>query len=444
MTDLGRLLVAADRQARAVLLDGPDPGRAKGLLLGWAEAMESAADTLTASLPDTASHQRDVDVLAQVRQASAAVHSDARRGWPDDQPPDPRASRITGLFAEAAQRLRGRAASAAPRATDVSVSVVHTSWLLTHAVAISVARHADALQRANPTDPQAATVTLLAERVRNVEQLLDVQANRHPAQHPGHPHPDAGLASALSAWSTTMHAVLHRHPDPRHFAIAADVNLALVSRTAALTAAAAQAERLPGDEVRDRLLPALADAARSWTRTRDQWVSLITPDTSGSRPLMDTAIGLRTILRDPDLARAPGTAGVLAAGLAAGVEAAVVSRAGLAHVTEAPAVAVAKLTEEMLAADPDQGFRRFTIWESMSSTEGRDPIAIPGPVRDHLLGRADQTVTASIQARSASSLLLPTSTYAASVMFAAARTDAASRHEPQPRTTSPSPPSLGR
>ena len=444
MTDLGGLLVAADRQARAILLDGPDPGRAKGLLMGWAEAMESAADTLTAIPGVTASQQRDVAFLAQVSQASAAVDAEARRGWPDDQPPDPRASRVTGLFAEAGQRLRERAASASPKATDVSVSVVHTSWLLTHAVAISVARKADARQRTNPGDPQARALTLLAERVRSVEQLLDVQANRRPSPHPGESSPDAGLASVLTTWSTTMNAVLDRQPDPRHYAIAADVNLALVARSAALTATVAQAGRLPGDEVRDRLLPALETAARSWTRTRDRWVSLITPDTSGSRPLMDAAIELRTIIRDPDLARWPDLPGALAAGLAAGVEAAVVSRAGLARLAEAPAVTVAKLTDEMFEARPEQGFSRFSIWQSMPSTEGRAPIAIPGMVRDYMLCQADQTVAASIQARSAGSILMPTSAYAASAMFAAARTGPASRREPPPRTITPSPPSHGR
>ena len=85
---------------------------------------------------------------------------------------------------------------------------------------------------------------------------------------------------------------------------------------------------------------------------------------------------------------------------------------------EAPAVTVAKLTDEMFAAHPDQGFNRFTIWESMARAEGRAPIAIPEQVRAYVLGQADKTVAASIQARSASCFLLPTSTYAASVMFA--------------------------
>ncbi len=443
MNDLGGLLVAADRQAREILLDGPDPVRAKGLLLGWAEAMETAVDTLTAIPGDKASLQQDVDVLTQVSRASAAVHMDARRGWLDDQPPDPRALRVTGLLAKAGQRLRDRTSNPSPEASEVSVSVVHTAWLLTHGVAISLARRVNTLQHANPADPQARAVTLLAERVRSIEQLLDVQANRHPSQQPGEPSPEAGLVSALSAWNNTMHAVLGRHPDPRHYAIAADVNLALLARTASLTSTAAQSERLPADDVRSRLLPALEVAARSWTRTRDQWVSLITPDTSGSRPLMDAAIGLRTILRDPDLARGPNTPGVLAAGLAAGVEAAVVSRTGLARLTEAPAVTVAKLTEEMFAAQPDQGFNRFTIWKSMARAEGRAPIVIPEPVRDYVLGQADQTVAASIQARSASSVLLPTGTYAASVMFIAARTNPVARREPPPRTITP-PPSTGR
>ena len=442
MNDVGRLLVAADRQAREILLDGPDPERAKGLLLGWAEAMETAADTLTAIPDGKTSHQQAAEVLTQVSRASAAVHMDARRGWPDEQPPDPRASRIAGFLAEAGQRLRDRTSNPSPQATEVSVSVVHTTWLLTHGVAISLARRA-ALQRANTADPQAQAVTLLAERVRSIEQLLDVQANRRPSQQPDEPSPDARLVPAMTTWNTTMHAVLDRYPDPCNYAIAADVNLALLARTAALTSTAAQSGRLPADDVRSRLLPALEEAAHSWTRTRDQWVSLITPDTSGSRPLMDAAIGLRTILRDPDLARGPNTPGVLAAGLAAGVEAAVVSRTGLARLTEAPAVTVAKLTEEMFAAQPDQGFNRFTIWKSMARAEGRAPIVIPEPVRDYVLGQADQTVAASIQARSASSVLLPTGTYAASVMFIAARTNPVARREPPPRTITP-PPSTGR
>ena len=86
MNDVGRLLVAADRQAREILLDGPDPERAKGLLLGWAEAMETAADTLTAIPDGKTSHQQAANVLTQVSRASAAVHMDARRGWTTSHP----------------------------------------------------------------------------------------------------------------------------------------------------------------------------------------------------------------------------------------------------------------------------------------------------------------------------------------------------------------------
>lgn len=443
MNDLGGLLVAADRQAREILLDGPDPGRAKGLLLGWAEVMDTAADTPTAIPDDEASHHQDAGVLAQARRVSAAVHVDARRGWPDDQPPDSRVTRISGFLAEAGQRLRAPTSSPSPHAAEVSVCVLHTTWLLTHAVALSLARRAAVLQRADSTDPQARALMLLVERVRGVERLLDTRVNRRPPQYLGKSAPDADLASALTGWNTTMCAVLDRQPDPRHHMIVADVNLALVARTAALTTTLAQAGRLPGGDVQDRLRPALEDAARAWTRTRDQWIGLVTPDTSGSRPLMAAAIELRTILRDPALVSGPDTPGVLAAGLAAGVEAAVVSRAGLARIEEAPAVTVANLTDKMLEANPEQRPNRYAIWESMTNTEGRAPIAIPGPVREHLLAQADQTVAATIQARSASGFLLPTSAYAASVTFAAARTSTAPRYEPPPRTVT-SPPSIGR
>ena len=48
MSSVRSLLVAADQQARAILLDGPDPGQAKGRLLSWAETMETAAQTVSA------------------------------------------------------------------------------------------------------------------------------------------------------------------------------------------------------------------------------------------------------------------------------------------------------------------------------------------------------------------------------------------------------------
>lgn len=442
MTGVAGLLAAADRQARAVLRDGPDPGQSKGLLLGWAEAMEAASATLTAISGHKGSHRQNVDVLTQVSRASAAVHMDARRGWQDDQPPDPRASRIAGLLAESGRLLRERTSNPSLGAAEVSVSVVHTAWLLTHAVAISVASHADTLRQASSADPRVQMVVLLGERVRGIEQLLDARVNRR-GQPGGGTTPDAVLASVLTTWHTTLHEVLARQPDPRHYAIVADANLALVARTAALATTAAHAGMLPAEDVRDRLLPALEAAARGWTRSRDQWVSLVTPDTSGSRPLMDAAVELRTVLRNPDLARNRDIPGVLAAGLAAGVEAAVVSRAGLARIVEAPADTVAGLAEKMFAERPDQGVNRYGVWASMASTQGRTPIPIPGPVRDHVVDQADQTVAAAIQARSASSILLPTSTYAATVMFAAARTAPVARREPPPRTITPSP-SVGR
>lgn len=445
MSSVQSLLVAADRQARAILLDGPDPGRAKGRLLSWAEAMETAAQTVSAmNGVGATAHCQDVDALAYASRAAASIDRDSHPGWREFQPADRRMARICELLAEAGSHLQ-RQQPGPEEAADVSVAVLHTSWLLTHAVAISLTRHAQELRRISSAVPLVVTVTQLAERVRSVELVLDTRVNGRPLRdsHGQQTH-EAGLGAALSTWTTTLQQVLGRQPDPRHYTVAADVNLTLMARTANLATAGAQAGTLPSRDVHDRLVPVLENAARSWAGTRELWGALITPDTTGSRPLMQAAIGLRTALRDPGLSQRADTAGVLAAGLAASVEAAVLSRAGLIHLDRAPAVTVATLTEDLLIRNPDQAHRQFTVWKSMDSTEGRAPITVPELLKEHLLRQADQTLTSSITARSAGNLLLPTSSHAATVTFAAAKAETRPlRHQPPPVHAS-MPPTVGR
>lgn len=445
MSSVRSLLVAADQQARAILLDGPDPGQAKGRLLSWAETMETAAQTVAAlNGVEATAHRQDVDALTYASRAAASIDRDAHRGWREIQPADRRVARVAELLAEAGSHLR-RQQLGPQEAGDVSITVLHTSWLLTHSVAISLTRHAQELRRVHPADPQVGTVSQLAERVSSVEQVLDTRVNgRPPRDGHGQKSDQAGFAAALSTWTSTLQSVLGRQPDPRHYTIAADVNLTLMARTANLATFAAHAGTLPSRDVHDRLAPALEHAARSWASTRELWGALITPDTTGSRPLMQAAIGLRTALREPGLSQRADTASVLAAGLAASVEAAVLSQSGLIHLDRAPAVTVAALTEELLIRNPDQAHRQFTVWKSMDSTEGRAPVAVPELLKEHLLRQADQTLTSSITARSAGNLLLPTSSHAAMVTFAAAKAEARPvRHQPPP-TNVPTRPTVGR
>ncbi|MDI9629428.1 MAG: hypothetical protein QM286_12980 [Acidobacteriota bacterium] len=441
MSSVGSLLVAADQEARAILLDGPDPGRAKSRLLSWAEVMEAALPTMAAILGDAATHSEDVGTLAYASQAAASIDREAHRNWPGNQPADERMARVCRLFGVAGSRLQGQQLS--PRqVADLSVVVLHTGWLLTHAAAISLTRHAQELRRADPADAVAVTVTRLTDRVRSVEQLLDTRANgRRP--HEGQPdYP--GLAGALTAWTSALQTVLASQPDPRHFTIAADVNLTLMAGTASLATAASQVGTLPVRDVHDRLVPALANAAQAWAGTREAWGALVTPDTSGSRQLIQAAIGLRTTLRETRAAQAPETMSVLAAGLAASVEAAVLSRAGLIHLDRAPAATVTTLVESLVAQNPDQACQQFRVFQAMDSTEGRAPTAVPELLKEHLLRHADQTLTASIAARSAGNLLLPTSSHAATVTFAAAKADALATR-PSPPTCEPSTrPTVGR
>jgi len=311
VNSVGSLLVAADQEARAILLDGPDPGRAKGRLLSWAEVMEAAVPTMAALWGGAAARREDVGILAYACKAAASIDREAHRNWPGNQPADQRMARICQLFGEAGSRLPGQRLS--PRqAADLSVVVLHTGWLLTHAAAISLTRHAQELRRADPADAVAVTVTRLADRVRGVEQLLDARVNgRRPHESkPDHP----GLADALTVWTSTLQTVLATQPDPRHFTIAADLNLTLMARTASLATAASQVGTLPVRDVHDRLVPALANAAQAWAGTREAWGALVTPDTTGSRQLIQAAIGLRTTLRETGAAQAPETMSVLAAG----------------------------------------------------------------------------------------------------------------------------------
>ena len=130
--------------------------------------------------------------------------------------------------------------------------------------------------------------------------------------------------------------------------------------------------------------------------------------------------------------------------MAASVEAAFLSRAGLIHLDRAPAATVTTLVESLVAQNPDQAFQQFRVFQALDSTEGRAPTAVPELLKEHLLRQADQTLTASIAARSAGNLLLPTSSHAATVTFAAAKADPPATRQPPPTCGPSTRPTVGR
>ncbi|WP_310964039.1 hypothetical protein [Nocardioides terrisoli] len=432
---VGEMLFDVDYLARQLLMDVD--GDAAGTLLRSWPTMVAAAEDLWASLPGRRPgiDERDRPITTLSAQAATIETSlSGRTAWPGQGPTSPRIDQMTQTFLNAAALVRRYGAEiphAQPDAhRDLEAArtrIMHGLYLTAHAVNVALHEHGrdrlnDArgsghrIQLAQHHSPYAIAPTgAWIDRISACEntarsylsdrfaQALAGEAMR-PVDDPSR------LAQALAHWDIQTHRALARDLEPS--------NILLITRTQGLIAgasmvlidAAAAAGVLERSE---RLVPAIAEAGRSWSNLASRWGDLAPPGARLEERLARAAAEVRaayrqithnkTTLASPEvIAGRPGLPQAVLATLRAieaGSELAVVVAEKADEDLVGPARALSRRAhndvEAGLATPPAEG---DVVWVSPADILNKRLVPLPPPVAETLRAASDATIDATSSA----------------------------------------------
>jgi hypothetical protein len=442
---VGEMLFDVDYLARQLLMDvtGDDAGT---LLRSW-PTMVAAAEDLWASLPGRRPgvDERDRPITSLAAQASTIESSlSGRTAWPGPGPTNPRVDQMTQTLLNAAALVRRYGAEVPHEQTEAHrdleaarTKIMHGLYLTAHAV--NVALHDNGRDRVNDARASGRRVHLAqhhspyaiaptgvwVDRMSACEntarsyltdrfaQALAGEAIR-PVDDPGR------LAQALASWDIQSHRALVRDLEPS--------NMLLITRTQGLIAGASMvlvdAAATAGIiEPSDRLVPAIAEAGRSWSNLASRWGDLAPPGARLEEPLARAAAEVRaayrqithdtTTLATPEvIATRPGLPQATMATLRAiegGTELAhvVAEKADAPNLT-GPARALSRRAhndvEAGLATPPAEG---DVVWVSPADILAKRLVPLPPPVAEALRSAGDVTTEASSTASAMATIHSP-------------------------------------
>lgn len=441
---VGEMLFDVDYLARQLLMDvgGDDAGT---LLRSW-PTMVAAAEDLWASLPGRRPgvDERDRPITSLSAQASTIESSlSGRKAWPGPGPTNPRVDQMTQTLLNAAALVRRYGAEVPHEQTEAHrdleaarTRVMHCLYLTAHAV--NVALHGNGRDRVNDARgsgrrvqlaqhhspyaiaPTGVWVDRMSACENTARSYLTDRFAQALAGEAIQPVDDPGrLAQALANWDIQSHRALARDLEP--------ANILLITRTQGLIAgasmvlvdAAATAGIL---EPSDRLVPAIAEAGRSWSNLAGRWGDLAPPGARLEEPLARAAAEVRaayrqithdkTTLASPEaIAGRPGLPPTVLATLRAieaGPELAVVvaEKADASNLI-GPARALSRRAhndvEAGLASPPTAG---DVVWVSPADIFARRIVPIPRPAREALAKSSATVVAVSSAAAAAATIAL--------------------------------------
>lgn len=439
---VGEMLFDVDYLARQLLMDvgGDDAGT---LLRSW-PTMVAAAEDLWGSLPGRRPgvDERDRPIASLSAQAATIEASlFGRKAWPGQGPTNPRVDQMSQTLFNAAALVRRYGADIPheqPEAhRDLEAArtrIMHGLYLTAHA--ITVALHDNGRDRVNDAResgrrvhlaqhhspyavaPTGVWVDRMAACENTARSYLSDRFAQALAGEAIRPVDDPGrLAQALANWDIQSHRALARHLEPSNILLITRTQSLIAGASMVLVDAAATAGIL---EPSDRLVPAIADAGRSWSNLASRWGDLAPPGARLEEPLARAAAEVRaayrqithdtTTLATPEvIATRPGlpqavTATILA--MEAGSELAhVVGEKADAPDLIGPARALSRRAhndvESGLAGPPAEG---DVVWVSPADILAKRMVPIPPPVAETLRAASDATIDATSSASAVAAL----------------------------------------
>lgn len=319
---VGELLREADIGVRMLLID-VDARAAPGLVRTWAEVVEAGVDLMSA-LPPTSRQSAGLAPQVDVTQLGVTARSlhrnEIRRSTPSAGTFDQRLVDIAATLTRAADlvarhRIDVRPVRTAAAERDLAAartSVLHTLYLTTHAVAVSVREHqgwaTQHLRKAHGVHQLEVSQHALG-RLDAFEQLVGSYLGspgtqpgvRHAADLAGkvvdQPEDTARLEHALSGWDIQAHRSLAAAPTPANLALVTRTQAALANATLVILDAVATAGHLSPGHHTERLSPVLEASQQAWSGAARDWLELTTPTSTVSPDLAHAAHELRAALR---------------------------------------------------------------------------------------------------------------------------------------------------
>ena len=432
---VGEMLFDVDYLARQLLMDVD--GDAAGTLLRSWPTMVAAAEDLWVSLPGRRPgvDERDRPMTTLAAQAATIETSvSGRAAWPGRGPTSPRIDQMSQTFLNAAALVRRYGAEIPHEQPDAHrdleaarTRIMHGLYLTAHAVNVALHEHGrdrvnDAhssgrrIHLAQHHSPYAiAPIGAWIDRISACEktargylsdrfaQALAGEATR-PINDPGR------LAQALAHWDIQTHRALARDLEPSNILLIARTQGLIAGASMVLVDAAAAAGVL---EPSERLVPAIAEAGRSWCNLASRWGDLAPPGARLEEPLARAAAEVRatyrqithdkTTLASPEvIAGRPGLPqSVLATlrAIEAGSELAVVVAEKADEDLVGPARALSRRAhndvEGGLATPPADG---DVVWVSPADILAKRLVPLPPPVAETLRQASNATIDATSSA----------------------------------------------
>jgi hypothetical protein len=446
---VAELLDDSDGLAREALLD-MSPDRALGMVRGWPQLMQSAAE-LWAVLPADPTASTNGDPIAILAAMGGAVGRSLAAGhWPGRGPRDEAWGHIASNFVQARRLLQEQPVASAAVSTDGPIGrttartrMLHVLYVAAHATAVALTGYQSDLQQrldvgrgdANPLVERPTALEVesaggMIARFDAVEQLAagSMAARRiNAADQPatGRRQPAMRLGAALAAWELQAHRTLASQPDAADVVRVARVQALIATTTVVVSEAAARRGVIDAGVI-DRFTPALENSQLAWSRSARRWGELTTAASrtdpalveaaSQLRAAIGAAVGNQTGWATPDQIAGRidlhGTVMTLHRSMVAGVELAYVTREvaadhpGLA----APARVIAMRAQGEAEFAIEQGETRFegVRWVTPHQIAVNQVIPLPEPARRGLVNAATDVAAANNQAVAAAAHLRPT------------------------------------
>lgn len=442
---VGEMLFDVDYLARQLLMDvdGDDAGT---LLRSW-PTMVAAAEDLWASLPGwrPGVDERDRPMTSLAAQAATIEASLAgRKAWPGQGPTNPRLEQMTQTLISAAALVRRYGAEIPheqPEAhRDLEAArarIMHGLYLTAHAV--NVALHDNGRDRVNDARESGRRVHLaqhhspyaVAPTGAWLDRMTACENTAHSYLSDRFAQALAGVAirpvedpsrltQALANWDIQSHRALACQLEPSNILLITRTQGLIAGASMVLVDAAATAGIL---EPSDRLVPAIADAGRSWSDLASRWSDLAPPGARIQEPLSRAAAEVRaayrqmthdasTLVSPEVIAGRPGLPQAVTATLRA-----VEAGSELAHVVAEKAdnrnlTGSARTLSRRAHNDIDSGMvaappEGDVVWVSPADILARRWVPLPKPVATALRAASAAAATASGAASRESSLHLP-------------------------------------
>ena len=439
---VGEMLFDVDYLARQLLMDvdGDDAGT---LLRSW-PTMVAVAEDLWASLPGRRPgvDERDRPMTSLAAQAATIEASlTGRKAWPGQGPTNPRLDQMTQTLINAAALVRRYGAEIPHEQPDshrdleaARTRIMHGLYLTAHAV--NVALHDNGRDRVNDAResgrrihlaqhhspyavaPTGAWIDRMSACENTARSYLSDRFAQALAGEAIRPVEDPSrLTQALANWDIQSHRALARQLEPSNILLITRTQGLIAGASMVLVDAAATAGIL---EPSDRLVPAIADAGRSWSNLASRWGDLAPPGARIQEPLARAAAEVRaayrqithdtTRLASPEvIAERPGLPQAVTATLRAveaGCELAVVVAENADNPNlSGPARALSRRAhndvESGLATPPAEG---DVVWVSPADILAKRLVPLPPPVAETLQAASDATIEAASTASSVASL----------------------------------------